>query len=418
MSIRERMKQFIYYLFPVYTRQCIIGIGVIGLLLLVSAFFHEQGESVTGINRPKFNDKTQHVTVYADIGESERIPVQMEVEPVKPTDEEMQRYLEDVNKQWRERVIQYYTSFPNIKGPLRTYENLNKEQTDIQVEGYWEAGQWIDDEGWIDIQGWTEGTKEFIYNSTWTYKGHQLMDRQVVTIDYKQITEGYKRAWYQRDIRTEWMQQKEQKELETRLELPKQDKIHYYTSNDTGWGKKSIGVLLLVGLFVIVLSRNEKKEKQALYEKEMQCHFMYLSQDMVMLYQSGATVYTALYLSLKQRQPLLRGGTRSKEGIDKLCDMMTQEQPIRDVMETFKGIFNFREGKSFSRLLIQGNYYGDHQLSEQLSRISENMWEERIRRARKESEKASSKLMFPMLIIFVVIIMLTVIPTFLEVGQM
>lgn len=418
MSIRGKMKQFIYYLFPVYTRQCIIGIGVIGILLLGSASFQEQGKTVTGINRPKFNERAQHITVYADIGESERIPIQMDVEPIKPTDEEIQAYLEDINGRWREKVTQYYASFPEINGPLRTYESVNKEQIGIQVDGYWEDGQFIDDEGWIDLQGWTQGAREFVYNSTWTYMGHQLRDRHTITVDYKQITEDYEKTWYQRDIINEWMRQEGEKELEARIDLPRQEEIQYYTSNDTEWGKKSVGVLILIGLLVIVLSRNEKKERQVLYEKEMQCHFMYLAQDMVMLYQSGATVYTALYLALKQRQPLLKEGTRSKEAIDKLCDMMTQEQSIREVMQAFKEIFDFREGKSFTRLLIQGNYYGDHQLSEQLSRISENMWDERLRRARKESEKASSKLMFPMLIIFIVIIMLTVIPTFLEVGQM
>ncbi len=416
--VRERVQEVIVTLFPLYTRQCLLAIGCIAIVLAFTGIFHEKDDQITSITRPEFKDTKEVFTVYAEIDGRERIPIQLKAEPIKPTEQEAQKYLEDVNQRWREILDGYYSQNPEITSALKTYNAINGENIGIQIEGYWHSMQSIDEEGYIDLGGWTEGTREFTYNSTWIYQEAQLSDSYTIIIERSQIGTVYENKWYRQKIQGDWETQETKTESKQKVELPTQEQIRYFTEAEEHWGIKSLGILILIAMLLMALSRNEKKEKEILYEKDMRCHFMYLTQDMVMLYQSGATLYTALRLSLMQRQPLLKQGTRQKEVIEGLCDMLDQEQSMREVMLSFKDIFEFREGKSFSRLMIQGSYYGDHQLSEQLSRISDNMWDERIRRARKESEKASSKLMFPMLIIFIVIIMLTVIPTFLEVGQM
>jgi tight adherence protein C len=74
------------------------------------------------------------------------------------------------------------------------------------------------------------------------------------------------------------------------------------------------------------------------------------------------------------------------------------------------------EVKKFSSTLIQGLQKGNKELSIMLQQQSAEIWSLRKQNVRREGEKAASKLLAPMLIMFIGILIMVVVPIFTNLG--
>jgi tight adherence protein C len=74
------------------------------------------------------------------------------------------------------------------------------------------------------------------------------------------------------------------------------------------------------------------------------------------------------------------------------------------------------EAKKFSSTIIQGLQKGNSELSYMLQQQSQEVWGIRKQNVRREGEKASSKLMIPIFIMFFGIIIMVVVPIFANLG--
>jgi tight adherence protein C len=70
--------------------------------------------------------------------------------------------------------------------------------------------------------------------------------------------------------------------------------------------------------------------------------------------------------------------------------------------------------KTFATLLIQNLQKGSRYLADMLEEESMEAWEERKRKARVQGEVASTKLLFPMILMLIVVMALIMIPAFLS----
>lgn len=86
-------------------------------------------------------------------------------------------------------------------------------------------------------------------------------------------------------------------------------------------------------------------------------------------------------------------------------------------------LFNFGsrcmipEVKKFASTLIQGIVKGNAELCEALTQQSKEVWNLKKQQARREGEKAASKLMIPIAMMFVGILIMIIIPIFANIGQ-
>lgn len=74
------------------------------------------------------------------------------------------------------------------------------------------------------------------------------------------------------------------------------------------------------------------------------------------------------------------------------------------------------EIKKFSSTLIQGIQKGNSELSQMLQEQSAEVWGIRKQNVRREGEKAASKLLIPILIMFVGILIMVIVPIFANLG--
>ncbi len=74
------------------------------------------------------------------------------------------------------------------------------------------------------------------------------------------------------------------------------------------------------------------------------------------------------------------------------------------------------EVKKFSSTVVQGLQKGNSELSYMLQEQSQEVWAVRKQNVRREGEKASSKLMIPIFIMFFGIIIMVVVPIFANIG--
>ena len=74
------------------------------------------------------------------------------------------------------------------------------------------------------------------------------------------------------------------------------------------------------------------------------------------------------------------------------------------------------EIKKFSATLIQGIQKGNSELSSMLQNQSAEIWNLRKQNVRRQGEKAASKLMIPIFMMFIGIIIMVVVPIFSNLG--
>lgn len=91
---------------------------------------------------------------------------------------------------------------------------------------------------------------------------------------------------------------------------------------------------------------------------------------------------------------------------------------INSAMENFIKRCFTKETTKFGASIIQGIERGNAELSIFLTELSRETWEERKRHARSLGEKAKSKLMLPMVLIFIGILLLIGVPIALGMGTM
>ena len=75
------------------------------------------------------------------------------------------------------------------------------------------------------------------------------------------------------------------------------------------------------------------------------------------------------------------------------------------------------EIKKFVSTIIQGLIKGNAELVEMIKQQSREIWDARRNRVRQEGEKASSKLLVPIMIMFIGIIIIVVVPIFANIGM-
>ena len=74
------------------------------------------------------------------------------------------------------------------------------------------------------------------------------------------------------------------------------------------------------------------------------------------------------------------------------------------------------EIKKFTSTIVQGLVKGNSELASMLQQQSKEVWNSRKQNVRRKGEKAASKLMIPIYIMFIGILIMVVIPIFANIG--
>jgi tight adherence protein C len=105
-------------------------------------------------------------------------------------------------------------------------------------------------------------------------------------------------------------------------------------------------------------------------------------------------------------------------------EMQTAVESMRNGVAEIDALYQFGsrsmvpEIKKFASTLIQGITKGNAELALMLQTQSKEIWESKKQMVRRQGEKAASKLLIPMMIMFVGILIMIVVPIFANFGNM
>lgn len=87
-----------------------------------------------------------------------------------------------------------------------------------------------------------------------------------------------------------------------------------------------------------------------------------------------------------------------------------------DAYRNFADRCNVKEIRKFASLIIQNLKKGNEELAYFLKDLSDEMWEVKKNEVKQKGEKANSKLLFPIMLIFIGILLMILVPVFQQMG--
>jgi len=402
-------------LFPIYTKEIAIFIVLIFLVFVMGMIETRQPSSLEALERPAYKDGSKAITVFYDYGDHEDGSYQFDLAPESLSGEETKTFIEDLNPSIADFIKNQYQEYKVIDGPIE----LKKSFRDASISYEFEPKGYINQDGWFNREAFDvpknivctyEISMDDRKDVTYTTNG-----RLMLSIEPEAFTDAYDHTYSQYLL--DLFHQKINEDVDEKMvELP--GEFTFYHSK-----KINIPVILLGGgagiiALLSLMSNLEEKSRRWLEEKKRRVQLMYVINNFLLLCNSGMTLRKSFILAVDNRIVALQEGAGLYEDLKKLSALGTRGRALKDILHAFESIFYMSEGHRFVSLLLQNEKYGDDKLVDQLQYLSRSMWDKRIRKARKTSEKAGTKLVFPMLLIFIVIIIITIVPTFMEVETM
>lgn len=404
-------------IFPTYTKQIFIAIGVLTILLGIQMLKGDQIEPVDMIERPDFYEAGTKYKLYYQTDDETIESIDVNVRSKKASLEEMEKYLtenqisfeEEFRQRYNQKEAEDVQELETIDGAIELTNTYKK----CELKFFTEEIKEIDDQGWVAPE-YLDKTVVLPYSIK--YQKAEKKGTVQIYIRSSHVSEDYMKK-YEKYQLAMMIQLLELDNSEERIILPEEEIKFYKTYFPVEKGKYIAYIFLFI-LSFSMLSHYEVRHQSEVFEKEKRIQLMYFLNNFILMFHSGLTIQKSFYLSVDNRVQTLEQGNKMKQYFEKWQIMIQQEREFHEIISDFQKCFSIIEGRRFCRLILQNLRQGDHHLTIQLATLSETMWDQRIRHARKESEKASSKLVFPMLIIFIVILIITIVPSFMEVNMM
>lgn len=162
---------------------------------------------------------------------------------------------------------------------------------------------------------------------------------------------------------------------------------------------------VLIGFLVIYVEYDKNDKLQKRHEQILR-EFPHVLSQMALLVNAGMTLREALNTAARSGEGILN------QEIKSLSDDMANGIPEYEALGRFADRCGVDSVRKFSSLIIQNVKKGSAELAAALMELSGEIWRKRVSSVKEEGEKASAKLMLPILIIFAGILIMVVVPMF------
>ena len=175
---------------------------------------------------------------------------------------------------------------------------------------------------------------------------------------------------------------------------------------------------LILGLGVKPLEKEKEKKKEEKKKKEMQADYPDIVEKLVLFLRAGFSIRKAMEKLaagyLRNRDKYHLGERAAYEEVVKTCREMEGGRDEAEAYERMGKRYGISQYKMLSVLLVQNLRRGNENLLELLEREAASVTEERKRSARVQGEEAAIKLLLPMVMQLVVVLIILVVPAFLN----
>lgn len=164
---------------------------------------------------------------------------------------------------------------------------------------------------------------------------------------------------------------------------------------------------ILIAFLVIYVEYDKNSKLQKRHEQILR-EFPHVLSQMALLVNAGMPLREALVAAAQKDT-----GVLSKE-MKVLSEDMANGIPEYEALGSFADRCGVDSIRKFSSLMIQNVRKGSSELSAALLELSNEIWRNRVSSVKEEGEKASAKLIIPILIIFIGILVMVAVPMFVH----
>lgn len=383
-----------------------------GCLILTVIWEHVQKEAVAGMERPANGMGTvqEELEVYwrSDDDESGRETLFVEVEEKLLTDEELAKQFLEIKRKLPEVILGENESTESICHDLILPSSL---------EGYTAAITWstsdsevIDWEGRLGSAVLPEG-EQIILTAYLSLQGEEETCEILLTVFPEEKT-------MQQTIEKQLMEENKDK---TNPWFSFPERVGGWT---LVWNRKddstTEGMCLLIMLlpFLYLLwKRGEEKEKQRKEEQNLQRDYPEIVTKLSLLLGAGLNLHKAMERIAEDYQRQYDGNKRTAyEAIVKICLDMQTGISEKDAYEELGRLCRVPCYRTLSALLVRQLTKGSRGMNRMLEEEAEKAYEMRRQQAEILGEQASTKLLFPMILMLLIVFVILMVPAWLNFG--
>lgn len=384
--------------------------GILALIMGLSQLEQSQNDTFWVTRGSEGSGIEQKTFTYESHGGKE-YDVEIEVHELQRSGKEVRELLEKTVSEWETQYL------GENKSADAVYRNLvlpSSMQSDlVQIAYETDPGDILLEDGTVVLQNVPKSGQIVRLTAVFScqeYERTEMRDLQIV-----RPPEGSD-AWLQLQVKRLLQQKEEHTRTKQMFQLPQEvggTVIAWKKTSDKGW----LWMLMLGAVAVLGLEWKRKEQLQRVQKIRMEAlrrEYPRLVEQMALLIGAGLTIRKVweriLYIA---RMPSKKGATVSGIYLQEMQITFMEMQKGCGEKEAYAR-FGKRIGEEsyrrFAAILNRNLEKGTHDICRLLSAEAQEAWEQRKSDARKMGEEASMKLLFPMLSLFVLILIILLFP--------
>lgn len=389
---------------------------LVGGLLFVGIWQCNREDSRIVENKWVYRGSGEEVREYTITGQVEdggRYTFQMEVEPRKYTEEELELLYQQLEEELPQQILGDNDSLNHVTEDLKLSETY--EGFPFLVEWKSKDPEIIGENGMVHLQ--LEQTNVQLKAEV-SYEEYTRETEITVTVVGRSELSGEKEEYRIEELlRTAQEEDPENERFQLPEEIDGKSITWEEKSGNTGWMLVMGTMLAAVAVFFFQdrdlhdLVEKKKQEERRTYPEILQKLTLYL--------EAGLTVRAAFCRVAEDYEKERAQGGQRLEAYEEML-IATREIhmgiPERTAYEGFGKRIGVREYVRLSTFLLQNLKKGSTTLLQQLKEEVREAEEVRMQNARKLSEEATTKLLLPMVLLLVIVMVMIMVPAFSNAG--
>ena len=367
--------------------------AVVFVLLAVLMWLRQSADSHTEIlTREKPGGSVRQEQIICQTGDGVTQELELEIHPQEYSEQETEEYVRQAVSLWEQEYLGENDSEKAI------YEALKLPDTmmDGMVTVSYESSEYdiLHEDGSVSLESVPD--EGILVELQATFTCQKYIQTEIRSLQVILPPKG-SRAWFQVQVARAIEKAEQSSRKAPEVQLPEQ-----IAGSTISWMKpksKEWMAVLLVGTCVVFVLEWRKKERKRQAEKQRQ---------------RGMTIRRAWerILWMEERMQKVRGSqTHLFQGEMQITYQEMQKGcGEKEAYERFGQRIGMTEYRRLSSLLARNLEKGTRNLCDLLSAESQEAWENRKFQAKKLGEEAGMKLLFPMLLLFVLILIILLYP--------
>lgn len=351
---------------------------------------------------------TEEVQLHRE-GRKETVTVQ--VEPQDYTQEEVRTLFHDALEQLSQLILGDNKSMEHVDHDLNLIETI--PNTNIAVSWTSDHPEYVDWEGTLSAQIPKEGAAVCL-TAELSCQGETRIYKQYLTaFPSVEMNGDMLQAQVERAVEAQNDRAAEQ------LLLPEEilDQTVQWTREATHTGWILLGMGILAGVFYGVNQNNQEKTTLQERQRQMNLDYPQIVNKLILLMNAGMSMRKAFSKIALDYQLSLQRGKKQRCAYDEvLAAYREMESGVleTDAYQRFGDRCDNIHYKTFTTLLVQNLRKGSRELVHMLEREGLEAFEERKARARVLGEEAGTKLLLPMVLMFILVLVILMIPAYMS----